>query len=92
MAVVFYRIVRLCARRRLSRGLPRSGAPAFTAISPATPTTAAPEADIIWYISAALANYESVRLGARLRGRQRKLGPPWGTGRRPRPWVGGMCA
>ena len=41
--------------------------------SPSNPNDGSPESDLIWSISAALAKYESGRLGARLRDAHRKL-------------------
>lgn len=87
-AVVFYRIDRLSREEEdfhaALAALKRAG---VHCDSPSNPNDGSPEAQLIWSISAALAKYESVRLGARLRDAHRKLarmgrwsgGPvPWG--------------
>jgi site-specific DNA recombinase len=87
-AVVFYRIDRLSREEEdfhaVLAALQRAG---VVCDSPGNPNDGSPEASLIWSISAALAKYESVRLGARIRDAHRKLarmgrwsgGPvPWG--------------
>jgi DNA invertase Pin-like site-specific DNA recombinase len=86
--VVFYRIDRLSREEAdfhpMLAALRRAG---IHCDSPANPNDGSPEAQLIWSISAALAKYESVRLGLRLRDAHRRLaktgkwhgGPvPWG--------------
>lgn len=87
-AVVFYRIDRLSREEAdfhpMLAALRRAG---VHCDCPNNPNDGSAESDLIWSISAALAKYESVRLGARLRDAHRKLarmgrwsgGPvPWG--------------
>jgi site-specific DNA recombinase len=86
--VVFYRVDRLSREEAdfhpMLATLRRAG---IHCDSPSNPNDGSPESDLIWSISAALAKYESVRLGARLRDAHRRLakmgrwpgGPvPWG--------------
>ncbi|MBN1459650.1 MAG: recombinase family protein [Armatimonadetes bacterium] len=87
-AVVFYRIDRLSREEAdfhpMLAALRRAG---IHCDSPSNPNDGSAESDLIWSISAALAKYESVRLGARLKDAHRRLartarwqgGPvPWG--------------
>ena len=87
-AVVFYRIDRLSREEAdlhaMLAALQRAG---VICDSPGNPNDGSPEASLLWSISAALAKYESVRLGARLKDAHKKLarmgrwsgGPvPWG--------------
>ena len=87
-AVVFYRIDRLSREEAdlhaMLAALQRAG---VVCDSPGNPNDGSPEASLLWSISAALAKYESVRLGARLKDAHKKLarmgrwsgGPvPWG--------------
>lgn len=86
--VVFYRIDRLSREEAdfhpMLASLRRAG---VHCDSPSNPNDGSAESDLIWSISAALAKYESVRLGARLRDAHKRLaktgrwhgGPvPWG--------------
>lgn len=88
-AVVFYRIDRLSREEAdfhpMLAALRRAG---VVCDSPSNPNDGSPESDLIWSISAALAKYESVRLGARLRDAHRKLARMgrWSGGRAPWGW------
>ena len=73
-AVVFYRIDRLSREEEdlhaMLAALQRAG---VVCDSPGNPNDGSPESALLWSISAALAKYESVRLGARLRDAHAKL-------------------
>lgn len=87
-AVVLYRIDRLCREKEDFHAplaaLQRAG---VHCDSPSNPNDGSPESALISSISAALAKYDSVRLGARLRDAHRKLARMgrWPGG--PMPWA-----